>query len=83
MMKPETRNVLKAFLVEIVLYAALVTIYFFAVLHFLGDLLLRLFQEDRTVYAFVALMLIIGQGFVLEILTRSLLRMVRGKGEKK
>lgn len=81
-MKRETWNVLKAFLIELVLYAALVTIYFFAVLHFLGDFLLRLYQEEPHIYAFTALLLIIGQGFVLEILTRGLLRMVR-KGEKK
>jgi hypothetical protein len=83
-MKRETWNVLKAFVVEFIVYAVLVTAYFLLVLRFLGDLLLRLFQEeDRTAYAVVALLLIIGQGFVLEILTRTLLRVFRGKGEKK
>jgi hypothetical protein len=82
-MKRETWNALKSFLIELVAYAVLVTIYFLAVLHLLGGFLLHLFQQDKTVYAFTALMLIIGQGFVLEILTRELLRLIRGKAEKK
>jgi hypothetical protein len=82
-MKRETWNVLKAFLIELVLYAALVTGYFFLVLHFLGDTLLNLYQTERRVYAFFALALIVGQGIVFEILTRALLRLFRAKTEKK
>jgi hypothetical protein len=82
-MKPDTRNALKAFLVELVVYAAFVVGYVFLVLHFLSGLLLHLFQDDRQVYAYTALVLIAAQGFVLEILTRTLLGLVRRKGEKK
>jgi hypothetical protein len=81
-MNREKWNLVKAFLIELVVYAALVTVYFFLVLHFLGDLLLQLFREERKVYAFTALVLIIAQGFVLEILTRTILGLVRGKGKK-
>lgn len=82
-MKRETWEIVKWFLVELALYAALVTVYFFLVLHSLGGVLLNLFQEERKLYAFAALALIIGQGIVLEILTRAVLRVFRRKGERK
>lgn len=81
-MKRETWNVLKSFVIELVVYGALVVVYFFLVLHFLGGALLHLFQEERGLYAFVALALIIGQGIILEIVTRALLRLIRGKKEQ-
>ena len=81
-MKPDTRNALKAFLVELVVYAAFVVAYVFLVLHFLSGLLLHLFEEQRHVYAYTAVVLIAAQGFVLEILTRTLLGLVRRKGGK-
>ena len=82
-MKPDTRNAVKAFLVELIVYAAFVVAYVFLVLHFLSGLLLHLFQEERHIYAYTALVLIAAQGFVLEILTRTLLGLVRRKGDKK
>jgi hypothetical protein len=81
-MKKELINVFKSFSIELVVYAALVVAYFFLVLHFLGDHLYELFREERKTYAAVALLLIIGQGIVLEILTRALLGFIRGKREK-
>jgi membrane protease YdiL (CAAX protease family) len=63
-----------SFLLVLVLYAVLVTGYFFLVLHFLGGALRALFETNKTAYAFVALALIIGQGVLLEVLTRALLR---------
>jgi hypothetical protein len=81
-MKQETRNVLKSFIIELFLYTVLVVAYFFLVLHFLGGALLHLFQDQRRFYAFVSLALIAGQGIILEILTRALLRLIRGKGAK-
>jgi hypothetical protein len=54
----------------------LVTGYYFLVLHFLGGWLNQLFQSDRRLYAGVALGLIIGQGILLEMLTRLLLTLV-------
>lgn len=81
-MKREIISIFKSFTVELVVYAALVLLYFFLVLHFLGDWLFHLFREERKTYAAVALLLIIGQGFVLEIVTRALLGLIRGKKEK-
>jgi uncharacterized membrane protein (UPF0182 family) len=63
-----------SFLLELVVYAVLVTGYFFLVLHFLGGALRNLFETSNTAYAFVALALIVGQGVLLEILTSALLR---------
>ena len=68
---------MKLFLFELALYAVLVTLYFVLVLHFLGDWLKYLFDQRRTLYAFTALGLIIGQGVVLEMLTTALLKLMR------
>jgi hypothetical protein len=80
-MKPEIKDFLKNFCIELALYGTLVVGYFFLVLHLIGDWLYRLFLENRTGYATVALGLIIGQGLLLEALTTALLRYVRaGRG---
>ncbi|MDB6123299.1 MAG: hypothetical protein JWQ71_2292 [Pedosphaera sp.] len=76
-MKPEIKAVFKSFSIELVVYAVLVVGYFFLVLHFLGDWLYHLYHNERKTYAIVALALIIGQGIVLESLTRTLLRLIR------
>ena len=76
-MKKEIKSVFKSFAVELVVYSALVIGYFFLVLHFLGRWLFQLFQQERKIYALVALLLIIGQGILLEILTRALLWFIR------
>jgi hypothetical protein len=81
-MKKEIKSMFKSFSIELVVYAVLVVGYFFLVLHFLGAWLYHLFREDRKTYAAMALLLIIGQGIVLEILTRALLGLIRGKREK-
>jgi hypothetical protein len=75
----ERKNVLKAFSIELPLYAALMVAYVIFVLHFLGKVLFHLFLEERKLYAVVALALIIGQGFILEILARALLDLIKGK----
>ena len=73
----KTRKVLRSFLVEIPVYAGLVTVYFFLVLHFLGGWLKEIYDANKLIYAIVALALIIGQGVVLETLTTWLLKIVR------
>ncbi len=75
-------NVLRAFSLELPLYAVLMAIYVLLVLHFLGGWLFQLFRNERKLYAVVALVLIVGQGFVLEILSRALLGLIKGKSEK-
>ena len=81
-MKPDIKNVFKAFSIELPLYAGFVAAYGFLVLHFLGGWLFRLFNTERTLYAVAALALIIGQGFILEILARSLLGLINRKRGK-
>jgi hypothetical protein len=65
---------LASFLLELGVYAALVTGYFFLVLHFLAGALRYLFTTNKVAYAFVALALIVGQGILLQTLTTHLLR---------
>ena len=79
-MKKETAKTLRAFAIELVVYAALVVAYFFLVLHFLGEGLHQLEVRHRYTYAGVAILLIIGQAVVLESVTL-LLRMLRGRSE--
>jgi hypothetical protein len=81
-MKRENKAAIKSFIIEAAVYGVLVTGYFFLVLHFLGDALYHMFKEERKLYATVALALIIGQGIVLEILTRALLNLIQRKGDE-
>ena len=76
--KTAVRRTLRAFALELLIYAALVTVYFFAVLHFLGSWLVQLETQHIRVYAAVAILLIIGQAIVLEAVTTGLLRLLRG-----
>jgi len=78
-MKKETAKTLRAFAIELVVYAALVVGYFFLVLHFLGDGLHQLEVRHRYTYAGVALLLIIGQAVILQNVTTLLLRLIRGR----
>jgi hypothetical protein len=80
-MKKETATTLRAFLIELAVYAVLVVGYFLLVLHFLGDWLYQLEIRHRYTYAGVAILLIIGQAVVLESVTTSLLRLIRGRSE--
>ncbi len=72
-MKRDLRTWLKAFVVELALYAALVAGYFYLVLRFLANWLNALFATDRKLYATLALVFIICQGVLLEIITRWLI----------
>ena len=76
--KTAVRRTLRVFVVELVLYAALVTVYFFAVLHFLGGWLIRLEIHHIRTYAIVCILLIIGQAVLLDAVTSGLLRLLRG-----
>jgi hypothetical protein len=77
-MRRKTGNTLRAFLIELVVYAALVVGYFFAVLHFLTDWISQLAKDHLTIYAFIAIGLIIAQGIVLESVTTWLMRLLQG-----
>jgi hypothetical protein len=76
--KTEVQRTLRAFALELVIYAALVTGYFFAVLHFMGAFLVDLETQHIRLYAILAIALIIGQAVVLEWVTTGLMRLLRG-----
>jgi hypothetical protein len=80
-MKKSTAQTLRAFLIELAIYALLVVVYFFLVLHFLGGWLHGLETHYRYTYAGTAILLIIGQAVVLENVTTLLLRILRGRSE--
>jgi hypothetical protein len=69
------------FLIELVVYAVVVTVYYLFVLHFMGDWLKRLFEEHRIEYTAVALALLIGQGIGLELLTSWFFTKIQGKAK--
>jgi hypothetical protein len=78
MKKQETKS-LRAFAVELVIYSVLVTVYFFLVLHLLGEWLYHLEAQHRYLYAVVALLLITGQAVALDAVTTLLFRLLRGR----
>ena len=80
-MRRQTILTLRAFSIELVIYAALMVGYFFLVLHFLGQWLWNLEMQHRFVYAGVAIFLILGQAVLLEGVTTFLLRRIRGRSE--
>ena len=80
-MKKETAKTLRAFLIELVIYAVLVVAYFFLVLHFLGEGLYQLEARHRYAYASVAILLMMGQAVLLQNVTTFLLRLIRGRSE--
>jgi len=78
-MKKETARTLRAFAIELAIYAVLVVAYFFLVLHFLGGWLYQLESQHRYTYASVAILLMIGQAVLLQNVTTLLLRFIRGR----
>ena len=76
-MKKETAKSLRVFAIELVIYAVLVTVYFFLVLHLLGNWLYQLEMQHRVLYAVVAILLIVGQAVVLDALATLLFRLLR------
>jgi len=65
-----------SFLLEVIIYAAFVTIYYFLAIHYLGDRIKRVFHTDKTEYALLAVGLIAAQGVLLERVTTILLWLV-------
>jgi hypothetical protein len=76
--KKEKIKTLRAFLVELGVYAVFVTGYFFLVLHYLSGWLQDLHLNHVKVYALATIVLIIGQAVLLESVTTWLLRLLRG-----
>ena len=80
-MKKETVKTVRAFAIELVIYTVLVVVYFFLVLHLLGQWLYELEIQHRYLYAGLAILLIVGQAVLLEGLTTFLIRLIRGRSE--
>ena len=76
--KKEKSKTLRAFLVELAIYAVFVTGYFLLVLHYLSGWLLDLHLNHVRIYAAMTIVLIIGQAVLLESVTTWLLRLLRG-----
>ena len=76
-MKQDAAKSLRAFAAELVIYAVLVTGYFFLVLHVLGNWLYQLETKHRILYAVVAILLISGQAVALDAVSTGLLRLLR------
>lgn len=66
-----------SFMVELLVYAGFVSAYFFLVLHFLGPRIKPIFDNNKEIYAILAVALISVQGVVLERVTTLLLRFIR------
>lgn len=73
MNKPDLKASLHRYALELIVYGFLVAAYYFLILHFLGNGLENIYQHQRKLYAALALGLILGQGLLLEVLTRFLL----------
>jgi hypothetical protein len=79
--KKGTARTVRAFVIELAIYAVLVITYFFLVLNLLGQWLYELEIHRRYTYAALAILLIIGQAVLLESLTTFLIRLIRGRSE--
>jgi uncharacterized membrane protein (DUF485 family) len=69
----------KAFAIELPIFTALLYLYFFLVLSFLSNWLKNLFDQNKLIYALVALALIAGQGGFLEVIIVAVRRAVKSK----
>jgi hypothetical protein len=78
-MKKDTAKSVRVFATELAMYAVFVTVYFFLVLHLLGNWLYRLEMQHRIVYAVVAILLIAVQAVVLDAVTTLLFRIIRNR----
>ena len=72
--KPEVKRILGAFAIELVVYGVLVALFLYFLLPPLGEWFVRIHKENRQFYALMALVAVITQVVVLDLLTRLLLR---------
>jgi hypothetical protein len=80
-MRKDAARTLRAFAIELAIYAVLIVAYFFLVLHLLGQWLYGLEIHHRYIYAGLSIVLIVGQAVLLESLTTFLIRLIRGRSE--
>ena len=63
------RELIRNFVIELIVYGILLVIYFFLALRFLAEPLSRLFANNLVVYAIIGLGLIVVQAVFLEFVT--------------
>jgi hypothetical protein len=68
-----------AIVIELLTFTALLYLYFFLVLSFLSNRLKNLFDQNKLIYALVALALIAGQSGFLEVIMVAVRRAVKSK----
>lgn len=76
-MKNVRKSTLFRWIIELTIYAVLVSAYLVLVLHFLVGWLQELFTKQREMYAYVAILLMIAQAVGLERLASSLVHLTR------
>jgi hypothetical protein len=72
-----TKRTIFHLIIEVLIYAALVSVYLALVLHFLTGWLKELFAKEPAVYALVAIFLMIVQAVGLERLASTLVHVTR------
>ena len=77
LMKRVKKSTVLHLIIELAAYAVLVSAYLALVLHFLVDWLKVLFTKQPEVYAYVSILLMIGQAVGLERLTSGLVYLSR------
>jgi hypothetical protein len=80
MKKEDAHRLVRNFVIELVVYGALVLAYSFVVLRWLSEPLRELFHSSLLVYALLSLGLIVAQGAVLDAVTTFLLSLLPTKG---
>lgn len=81
MAKKKKSHTIRSFLIELLIYSALVAAYVLFVIGLFGNWLHGLYQRHITWYAVAALALIVAQGVMLEFVTSFLLRMTRSRSK--
>ena len=73
----DLRMLIRNFLIELILYGILVVMYFLISMRYLNDFLSSMFHNNLVLYAFLALILIVAQGVLLDSLTSFLLNQLK------
>jgi hypothetical protein len=67
------RTLIRNFVLELIVYGALVVVYFLLVLRYLDEWLQGLFNSNLAVYAVLSLGLVVTQAVILDLVTTFLL----------
>jgi uncharacterized membrane protein (DUF485 family) len=68
-MNSETRRKLRNFVIEMILYSVMVSVYLWLAITYLADWLVALFNSNLIAYAIVAILFIVAQSVLLDSLT--------------